>query len=135
MSKSSFASLVSGALLVASIAFGAAAQAEQVLNAHYEIDVTDHDSTNSVRSTFRVKAGESEQLEMNPNVVEFTVKPVSDREYDLVVVVRAKSQALSVRLSKTFRGTFGVPLEMNASAEAMQVSGAISVVVLDNKQA
>ena len=113
-----------------------AAQAEQFVNAHYEINVNDGDSKSSVRSAFRVKPGESERLELNPNVVELTVQPASDREYDLVIVVKGKGQAApAVRLSKKFRGTFGAPLELNAGAEAIEVNGAISVVLLEDKAA
>ena len=126
---------VFGVLSMALVASGAA-QAEQFVNAHYEINVNDRDSKSSVRSTFRVKPGESERLELNPNVVELTVQPASDREYDLVIVVKGKGQAAAaVRLSKKFRGTFGAPLELNAGAEAIEVNGAISVVVLEDKAA
>jgi hypothetical protein len=73
---------VFGVLSMALVASGAA-QAEQFVNAHYEINVNDGDSKSSVRSAFRVKPGESERLELDPNVVELTVQPASDREYDL----------------------------------------------------
>ncbi|HEY4366727.1 MAG TPA: hypothetical protein VGN07_05785 [Steroidobacteraceae bacterium] len=133
MSTKSLASIVFGTLSLALLASGPA-RAEQVINAHYEINVNDGGSKSSVRSTFHVKPGQSERLELNPNVVEFTVRPASDREYDLVVAVRRKDQAASaVRLSKKFRGTFGVPLELNADADAIELDGAISVVVLEDK--
>jgi hypothetical protein len=126
---------VFGILPMALIASGAT-QAEQFVKAHYEIIVNDGDSRHSVRSAFRAKPGESERLELNPNVVELTVLPASDREYDLVIVVKGKGQAApAVRPSKKYRGTFGLPLELNAGAEAIEVNGAISLVVLEDKAA
>lgn len=96
-----------GILPMALVASGAA-QAEQFVKAHYEINVNDGDSRNSVRSAFRGRPGESERLELKPNVVEFTVLPASDREYGLVIVVKGKGQsAPAVRLGRKFRGTIG----------------------------
>jgi hypothetical protein len=137
-------------MLVGSVLAGslscAGAHAEQVLNAHYEINVTDHGAANRVRSTFRLKPGESERLELYPNTVELTVEPISNREYDLQVIVSSKKQPTSTaspkkqspssaRLIRTFRGTYGVPLELSSGDGAVQVSGAISVVVLEDNRA
>lgn len=134
--KSRFLATVLGGSVLAGLLAGGAAQAEPVLSAHYEINLTDQGATNSVRSTFRVKPGDKERLELYPNVVELTVQPVSDREYDLKIVVTPKKQATTAAsLNKAFRGTFGVPLELNSGEGLIKVDGAISVVVLEDKTA
>jgi hypothetical protein len=119
-----------GSLIVA-LFFCAGAYAEQHLNAHYEISVTDHGTTNTVRSMFRLKPGETERLELYPNTVELSVRPISDQEYDLrVLVVPRKPSGAAVLLNQQFRGKFGVPLELSSGDKAVQLGGAISVVVL-----
>ena len=111
-----------------------AAQADQVLNAHYEINVTDKGSTNSVQSTFRSKPGATESLELYPSTIQLSVQPVSADEYDLsVVVVPKKQSAAAAAFNQKFRGRFGVPLELDGRNGSLHVDGAISVVVLDNK--
>ena len=111
-----------------------AAQADQVLNAHYEINVTDKDSTNSVQSTFRLKPGATESLDLYPNTIQLSVQPVSGDEYDLSVLVVPKKQSASAAVfNQKFRGRFGVPLELDARDGSLRVNGAISVVVLDHK--
>ena len=144
MKTPSFVAMLVGSVLAGSL-LGAGAQAEQFLNAHYEINVTDHGSENRVRSTLRLKPGESERLELYPSTVELTVEPISNREYDLQVIVAPKEQPTTTvtskkqpatstaRLIKTFRGTYGVPLELNSGDGAVQVNGAISVVVLEDR--
>lgn len=114
--------------------FCMSAQADQVLNAHYEINVTDRGSTNSVQSTFRSKPGATESLELHPNTIQLSVQPVSADEYDLsVVVVPKKQSAAAAVFNQKFRGRFGVPLALDARNGSLHVDGAISVVVLDNK--
>lgn len=111
-----------------------AAQADQILNAHYEINVTAQGSTNSVRSTFRLKPGASESLELHPNTIQLSVQPVSGDEYDLsVLVFPGKQPASAAVFNQKFRGRFGVPLELDARNGSLHVNGAISVVVMDNK--
>jgi hypothetical protein len=110
------------------------AQADQVLNAHYEINVTDKGSTNSVQSTFRLKPGATESLELHPNTIQLSVQPISGDEYELsVLVVPRKQSASAAVLSQKFRGRFGVPLELNARDGSVRVDGAISVVAMDDK--
>lgn len=119
--------------LLVGLMASAVVQAEQVLNAHYEVNVTDGGSTNSVRSTFRTTPGGSERLELHPNVLQMTVQPVSEEEYDLRLVVKPKKHAeAAARIEQTFRGTFGVPLELKANAGGLEVDGAISVAVLED---
>jgi hypothetical protein len=65
-----------------------------------------------------------------PNTVKFSVQPISDKEYDLQMVISPQRQPGVVLLDKTFRGQFGVPLELHADGDAVKVNGAISVVVL-----
>lgn len=130
MKRKSVVTLIFGCML-AGLLTSVAAQTERFLNAHYEINVTDGNSTNTVRSTFRLKPGESERLDLYPNVVELSVQPISETEYDLLIVVKTKKQSPSAtRLSDKLRGTFGVPLELNSPGEGIQLSGAISVAML-----
>jgi hypothetical protein len=110
------------------------AQADQVLNAHYEINVTDKGSTNSVQSTFRLKPGATESLDLYPNTIQLSVQPISGDEYDLSVLVVPRQQSASAAVfNQKFRGRFGVPLELDARDGSLRVDGAISVVVLDDK--
>jgi hypothetical protein len=122
----SFAAAIFAALFVC-----AGAYADQLLNAHYEISVTDHGTKNTVRSMFRLKPGQTERLELYPNTVQVSVSPISDQEYDLqLVVVPRKSPDSAAVLNQKFRGKFGVPLELSSGDGAVRVGGAISVVLL-----
>ena len=114
---------------------GAAAHAEQFLNAHYEIDIIDHNSASRVKSTLQLKPGVTAIIELLPDTVRLSVQPVSDKEYDLKMVISPQRQPAVVLLSRTYRGQFGVPLELHADGDAIKVDGAISIVVLQGQEA
>jgi len=123
------------AIALAAVLLCCPALAEQMLNAHYEIDITDHDSASRIKSSFQLKVGTTATIELLPHTVKLSVQPVSDQEYDLQMVITPQRQPAVVLLSKTFRGQYGVPLELHADGDALQVNGAISVVVLQIKDA
>jgi hypothetical protein len=124
--QSGFTAIALAAVLLAC----AAAHAEQFLNAHYEIDIVGHNSESRLKSTFQLMPGKTATIELMPNTVKFSVMPISDKEYDLQMVISPQRQPGVVLLDKTFRGQFGVPLELRADGDAVKVTGAISVVVL-----
>lgn len=118
------------ALTAATLAVGAD-KVEHLLSAHYQIDVTDQNQVGTIKSLFRIKPDDTVKLEVLPNYIQLTVHPVSEREYDLRMVITPKNgPAKPPRLDKTYRGQFGAPLELDATGPALQVSGAISIVVL-----
>ncbi len=119
--------------LVAAFLACAPAYAEQLLNAHYEINIVDKTSASRIKSSFQLKVGTTATIQLLPNTLKLSVQPVSDKEYDLLMVIAPQRQPDVVLLSKTFRGQFGVPLELQADGEAGKVNGAISVVVLQGQ--
>jgi hypothetical protein len=118
------------AILAGSICLGAASP-DLLFNAHYQIETRDHGEIAKIKSQFRLKADESARIELHPNNIELSVRPVSDTEYDLHMVITAKKNPDGkTRLDQLFRGSYGVPLELNAGAENLRVEGAISIVRL-----
>jgi hypothetical protein len=117
--------------LLAGAMISGAAYAEQLFNAHYEISVRDRGATGTIKSEFRLKPGEITKLELLPNQIQLSVQSVSAKEYDLhMVITPKKGTSTPARLDKTFRGQYGVPLELNAEGDALQVRGAIAVASL-----
>jgi len=118
------------ALLAGPMCLGAASS-DRLFNAHYQIETRDHDAIGTIKSEFRLKADESTRFELFPNDIELSVRPVSDTEYDLhMVITSKKNPAGETRLDHVFHGRYGVPLELDAVAEQLRVGGAISVVPL-----
>ena len=126
---------VASLTLIAALLACTAAHAEQFLNAHYEIDIVDKTSASRIKSSFQLKLGTTATIQLLPNTVKLSVQLISDKEYDLLMVIAPQRQPEVVLLSKTFRGQFGVPLELHADGEAVKVNGAISVVVLQGQEA
>jgi hypothetical protein len=118
------------ALLLGAMISGAV-WADQLFNAHYEISVKDRELFGTIRSQFRLKPGEVSKIEILPNNIELSVQAVTAREYDLrMVITPKKGAAPRVRLDRTFRGQFGIPLELDVEADALKVTGAIAVASL-----
>jgi hypothetical protein len=108
---------------------GTPALAETLFVAHYQIDVRDGSAIGTVKSQFRLSAGQVESTEVARKELQLSVQQISDKEYQLHVVLAPMKGQTGSRFDQTFRGQFGVPLELDAVAGAVQVSGAISVAV------
>lgn len=121
------------ALLIAAAGLAAgAAQAAEIFRAHYEISVAANGADSTVRSTFETRPGEAFTLDLPPNVVAMEVRRLVGENYELQVTVKPARQPRAQPLfSHTYQGVLGRPLELRTSAEAVQVDGAISVVVLN----
>ena len=110
----------------------ASAYATDVVRAHYEIRVESNGSENLVRSTFETPPGQPFTLNLPPNIVAMSVKSIHGDNYELLVTVTpAKAKQNQAVFSQVYQGTFGRPLELKSSANAVQVDGAISLVVLN----
>lgn len=108
------------------------AQATDVVRAHYEIRVASNGSENLVRSTFETPPGQPFTLNLPPNIVAMSVKSIHGDNYELqVTVTPAKANRSQAVFSQVYQGTFGRPLELKSTANAVQVDGAISLVVLN----
>ncbi|HEY0681337.1 MAG TPA: hypothetical protein VGD45_03310 [Steroidobacter sp.] len=121
------------ALLVAAAGLAAgAAQAAEIFRAHYEISVATQGTDNKVRSTFETRQGEPFTLDLPPNVVAMQVRRLAGEIYELQVTVKpAKQPTAQPLFSHTYQGVLGRPLELRNAAHAVEVDGAISVVVLN----
>jgi len=106
---------------------GTPAFAATLFVAHYQIDVKDGAAIGTVKSQFRLSAGQVESTEVARRQLQLSVQQVSDKEYELHVVLAPMKGQAGSRFEQTFRGQFGVPLELDATTGAVQVSGAISV--------
>lgn len=110
----------------------ASVQATDVVRAHYEIRVASNGSENVVRSTFEAPPGQPFTLNLPPNIVAMSVKSIRGDNYELqVTVTPTKARQNQAVFSQVYQGTFGRPLELKRSANAVQVDGAISLVVLN----
>jgi hypothetical protein len=110
----------------------ASVHATDVVRAHYEIRVASNGSENVVRSTFEAPPGQPFTLNLPPNIVAMSVKRIQGENYELqVTVTPAKAKQNQAVFSQVYQGTFGRPLELKRSANAVQVDGAISLVVLN----
>ncbi|MBM0108065.1 hypothetical protein JM946_25315 [Steroidobacter sp. S1-65] len=121
------------ALLIAAAGLAAgAAQAAEIFRAHYEISVATNGTDSTVRSTFETRPGEAFTLDLPPNQVAMEVRRLAGENYELQVTVKpAKQPQARPLLSRTYQGILGRPLELSTVADAVQVEGAISVVVLN----
>lgn len=120
-------------LLIAAAGLAAgAAQAAEIFRAHYEISVATNGTDSTVRSTFETRPGEAFTLDLPPNVVAMEVRRLAGENYELQVTVTPSKQPQSQPLfSRTYQGVLGRPLELRTAADAVQLDGAISVVVLN----
>lgn len=121
-------------MMVATLAaFGTASvQAEDIVRAHYEIRVASNGAENVVRSTFETPPGQPFTLNLPPNIVAMSVKSISGENYELqVTVTPVKGQEGKAVFNHVYQGVLGRPLELKSSANAVQVDGAISLVVLN----
>ena len=110
----------------------ASAYATDVVRAHYEIRVASNGSENVVRSTFETPPGQPFTLNLPPNIVAMSVKSIQGENYELqVTVTPAKASQSKAVFSQVYQGVLGRPLELKSSANAVQVDGAISLVVLN----
>jgi hypothetical protein len=110
----------------------ASVQAADVVRAHYEIRVASNGSENTVRSTFETPPGQPFTLNLPPNIVAMSVKSIQGENYELqVTVTPAKADPNKAVFSQVYQGVLGRPLELKSSANAVQVDGAISLVVLN----
>ena len=110
----------------------ASAHATDVVRAHYEIRVASNGSENVVRSTFETPPGQPFTLNLPPNIVAMSVKSIQGENYELqVTVTPAKAAQSKAVFSQVYQGVLGRPLELKSSANAVQVDGAISLVVLN----
>lgn len=132
---SGWAMLAAAATLVAGVA-----QATEIFRAHYEISVASHGADNKVRSTFEARPGEPFTLDLPPNVVAMSVRRLGAENYELLVTVKQapakgkdqiKGKDGPVLFSYTYQGILGRPLELKNADAAVQLDGAISVVVLN----
>lgn len=116
-----------------SAAFWAASvQATDVVRAHYEIRVASNGSENVVRSTFEAPPGQPFTLNLPPNIVAMSVKSIHGDNYELqVTVTPVKAKQNKAVFSQVYQGVLGRPLELKSSANAVEVDGAISLVVLN----
>jgi hypothetical protein len=121
------------AMVAAAAAFWTASvQATDIVRAHYEIRVASNGSENLVRSTFETPPGQPFTLNLPPNIVAMSVKSIHGDNYELqVTVTPAKPDHNKAVFSQVYQGTFGRPLELKSSANAVDVDGAISLVVLN----
>ena len=121
------------AMVAASTAlWTASALATDVVRAHYEIRVASNGAENLVRSTFETPPGQPFTLNLPPNIVAMSVKSIHGDNYELqVTVTPTKANPNQAVFSQVYQGTFGRPLELKRSANAVQVDGAISLVVLN----
>jgi len=127
--------LIVAATMAAS--WAASVQAADVVRAHYEIRVASNGSENTVRSTFETPPGQPFTLNLPPNIVAMSVKSIHGDNYELQVTVtpqnadqKSKAQNKAV-FSQVYQGVLGRPLELKSNANAVQVDGAISLVVLN----
>lgn len=120
-------------LLIAAAGLAAgAAQAAEIFRAHYEISVATNGTDSTVRSTFETRPGEAFTLDLPPNVVAMEVRRLAGENYELQVTVTPSKQPQAQPLfSRTYQGVLGRPLELRTAADAVQLDGAISVVVLN----
>jgi len=110
----------------------ASVQATDVVRAHYEIRVASNGSENVVRSTFETPPGQPFTLNLPPNIVAMSVKRIQGENYELqVTVTPQKADKSKAVFSQVYQGVLGRPLELKSSANAVQVDGAISLVVLN----
>jgi hypothetical protein len=110
----------------------ASALATDVVRAHYEIRVASNGSENVVRSTFETPPGQPFTLNLPPNIVAMSVKSIQGDSYELqVTVTPAKANKSQAVFSQVYQGVLGRPLELKSSGNAVQVDGAISLVVLN----
>jgi hypothetical protein len=110
----------------------ASVQATDVVRAHYEIRVASNGSENTVRSTFETPPGQPFTLNLPPNIVAMSVKSIHGDNYELqVTVTPVKADPNKAVFSQVYQGVLGRPLELKSSANAVQVDGAISLVVLN----
>jgi hypothetical protein len=131
-----FKSFARGSMVLAALvaAIGAASvQAAEIYRAHYEIRVATKNGTdNKVRSTFETRPGQQFTLDLPPNVVVLSVQRLVGESYQLqVTVTPTKPQQGQAVFSHTYQGILGRPLELKTAENAVEVDGAISVVVLD----
>jgi len=125
-------SKILGTVAAAAALWTVSAQATDVVRAHYEIRVASNGSENLVRSTFETPPGQPFTLNLPPNIVAMSVKSIHGDNYELqVTVTPAKASQNQAVFSQVYQGTFGRPLELKSSANAVQVDGAISLVVLN----
>lgn len=108
--------------------FGAGSQEPDFL-ARYDIELRD----GNLKSTFKSQAFLDENGKTafgnTPHFVELRLQPVSDVEYDVRLAVSpSRSPSKKVRLDKTFRGRYGVPLDLTAAEEKLQVKGTLAIV-------
>jgi hypothetical protein len=105
--------------------------AAEIFRAHYEIRIATNGTDNTVRSTFETRPGERFTLSLPPNVVAMSVRRLGGEQYELeVTVTPSKPEQGRALFSHTYQGILGRPLELKHAANAVQVDGAISVVVL-----
>lgn len=123
--------MLAALMVLATTLWTASAQAAEVFRAHYEISVASHGADNKVRSTFETRPGEPFTLDLPANRVAMSVKRLGGDQYELqVTVTPTKPQQGPASFSQTYKGTLGRPLELKSSTAAVEVDGAISVVVL-----
>jgi hypothetical protein len=131
-------------LAAATTLVAGAAQAAEIFRAHYEISIASHGTDNTVRSTFETRPGEPFVLDLPPNLVAMSVRRLDGENYELLVTVtpapakgkahdknKGSAQNGPVLFSHAYQGILGRPLELKNAADAVQVDGAISVVVLN----
>jgi hypothetical protein len=110
------------------VAAGADFSAAPLFVAHYQIDVKDGAAIGTVKSQFRLKPGEISETEVSRSQLQLSVRQLSEKEYELrVVLAPMKGQSGPARFDQTFRGQFGIPMELDTRVGTVQVSGAISV--------
>lgn len=107
----------------------AATQESELFNAHFELLLNDK----TVRANPHMHSGQNVKVDFEDNLATLVIKRISDSEYELAIMVfkgKDESDRNAVVLSRTFRGVFGIPLELRGRADRVSMSGAISVTAL-----
>ena len=116
------------AIVTSAMSFGAGSPESNFL-ARYDIELRDGDLKSTFKSQAFLDESEKTAFGYTPHFVEIRLRPVSDSEYDVqLTVAPTKEASARVRLDKTFRGRYGIPLELAADADRLRIKGTLAIV-------
>jgi hypothetical protein len=117
------------AIVLGSPAYAVAAD----LRANYDVSLTSHGKTYSIRTAETVTGGQSIVQELGPFDLEMIPEVNESGAYDLqVTVTRRKTSQTDIPISaaRTFGGALGGPLEFSAEFGEATVAGALMLSAL-----
>jgi hypothetical protein len=101
---------------------------ETNFQARYDLVLRDGDLKSTFKSVAFLDANAKTAFGITPHFLELRLQPISDSEYEIrVTVAPTKEAPRQVRLNKTFRGQYGVPLEMVSNAEQLRLDGTLAI--------